>query len=403
MKESASGSLCVACKGRLWCKVKSCPLLDKVLIQKPAELKLKKEVFGPSPPNVFCGWMGYPNVSFGPMVAYDDENTYLEDDPAQFYGWNFNKIIQMRSSLVRGKRKEGVFSRSREVLGLQDAVMSQKPVDMEVGFDKTPRFTMSFSPVSQPMGPSAGMRRLRLVGNVAIPGKVDSVVEEGLKVKEALPELLKSKYDYYYLQKLLCAGLLGQKNAKKLVPTRWSITATDSLMADFYVKELKELPEISEICLYSNEYLFNHFEILVLPGKWEFEQFESWAPNTIWTQGQVKPFIAHEYEPFEGRSDYAETEGGGYYAGKMAVAEGLATRIRRQGRVIVFREIYDGYKCPVGVWEIRQTVRHAFDSRCEKFSTLKDALGVLSTRLKHPTSTYYQKSRIMSQRKLADY
>ena len=320
---------CVECKGRLWCGLQSCPLLDRVAIQKPLEAKLGKEVFGPSPPNIFAGWQGYPQVFAGPLVSYhEEESAAASDNPQDWYGYNFSKIIEMRASLVRGMQKTHVRQKDRFVSDLQDIVMSVKTVDLEVAFKTVPRFSMSFSPVSQPMGPSATLDDMRLVDNPKIPRKIDSVAQENITVRDALPELMGRDFDYYYLQKLLTAGILGKKDARRIVPTRWSITATDRIVADFHIQRLKELPELGEIRGYSNEYLYNHFEILLLPGKWEFEQFESWAPGTIWTQEDQAPHIAHEYEPFGGRSDYAESEGGGYYAGRFSVAEALATTAR---------------------------------------------------------------------------
>lgn len=403
----AGGALCVACKGRLWCKVSSCPLLDRVAIVAPKELKLKKDVFGPSPPSVFCGWRGYPNVFLGPLVAYDDSKPSSEaallDDPVSWYGFNFAKIIEMRSSLARGKQKVAVKMRGGLAEELRATVMSSNSVDMEVKFDKVPKFAVSFSEIAQPLGPSANMESLRVVGNASVPRKISSIASEGLKVREALPEILSHGYDEYYLQKLLCAGILGRKAESKLVPTRWSITAADRMVADFYIENLKQMPQLNEIRVYSNEYLYNHFEILLLPGPWEFEQFESWTPGTIWTPQETTPHIAHEYEPFNGRSDYAETEGGGYYAGRIAVSNALANKLGRQARAVVFREIYEGYKCPVGVWEIRENIRHAFENAPQKFSSIQEALKNISQRLKNPVHAYLRKSRIMTQSKITNY
>jgi len=43
----------------------------------------------------------------------------------------------------------------------------------------------------------------------------------------ALNELYKSNVEIDHLQKLLSVGTLGLKTQRKMVPTRWSITATD--------------------------------------------------------------------------------------------------------------------------------------------------------------------------------
>jgi hypothetical protein len=154
--------------------------------------------------------------------------------------------------------------------------------------------------------------------------------------------------------------------------------------------------------VYTNTYLDNHFEILLMPRKWEYEQFEAWAPQTLWTMAYRAPAINQENEGYWGRSDYAIKEGGGYYAARFAVQEAL-DRMRRQAGVIVFREIYEGYIMPVGVWEVRENVRQAMRKAPRKFATLAEALEDISTRLKIPLSEYMKRSKILLQRRLEEF
>ncbi len=365
-------------------------------------ISLKKEMFGPSPPNLFVGRAGYPSVYVGPLIGADESvNTDLYDDPRKWYGLPIEEIIKYRSSLVRGKKLAHV-KRNRDILELQDSVLSSKSVDMEVRFKKAPSMNMFFHSVFQPMGPTAEYENMRLTSNPSIPKKVDSIINEGIKAREGFAELLQAKFDVYYLQKILSAGLLGNLTNRRLVPTRWSITAADKIAADIYIEKMKHFKQINEILLYSNEYLANHFEILLLPGRWEFEQFENWEAGNYYNQKRDW-FLEHEYEPFEGRSDYAESEGGGYYAGRYGVTEFLSQIMRKQARVVVVREIKKEYDVPVGVWEIRENVRHAFQKPPLKLHNLDEVKQVLRGRLKNPPELYFQKSRILPQRKLTDF
>ena len=109
-----------------------------------------------------------------------------------------------------------------------------------------------------------------------------------------------------------------------------------------------------------------------------------------------------EFEPFEGRTKYAELEGGGYYAGRLGVIEALHS-MRRQCRAVIFREIGEGYTVPVGVWEVRENARNAMKSRPTKCSSLQEALQLLATRLKRPIPAYVAKSRVLGQKKMTDY
>ncbi|MFH0971682.1 MAG: hypothetical protein V1835_03890 [Candidatus Micrarchaeota archaeon] len=363
---------------------------------------LKKEMMGPSPPNIFVGRIGYPNVNVGPLVGVDEGiNAELYDDPKSWYGLPLEKIVEFRSSLVRGKKLEHV-KLGRHLYDLQDSVLSQKIVDMEVKFKKPPSMGIYFHSVFQPMGPTAEYEHLRLASNPAIPKKVDSIVNDEITTRVAFSELMSAKYDLYYLQKLLSAGLLGKEERKRLVPTRWGITAADRIAADIFIDRIRNFKELSEIRIYGNEYLSNHFEILLLPGTWEFEQFENWEAGGTYRQNKDW-FLEHEYEPYEGRPDYAKSEGGGYYAGRYSVAEYLATYLRRQARVVVIREIHKEYDVPVGVWEIRENVRHAFQKAPVKCKTLEEAKLILGSRLRNPVELYFKKSRILPQRKIFDY
>ncbi|MFH1199999.1 MAG: hypothetical protein V1708_02940 [Candidatus Micrarchaeota archaeon] len=388
------------------CRTRGCAHQEKLEteIRLAQGLHFKRDVFGPSPPNIFVGSYGYPQVDAGPLVSIDSGwNAGALDDPRGWYGSTLQDIIMFRSMLARGKKRTGVKSTEREVDLMKEIVLSKKTVDLEVRFASEPRFSMTFSPVSQPMGPSAKYESMRIAGNPVIPKKVDSIIEEGLAARSAAGELLERGFDYYYLQKLLSAGMLGEKPKRKLVPTRWGITAADRMIGDIHIGRLKAMRQLEEVRIHSNEYLFNRFEIMLVPGAWEFEQFESWQKGTAWHGGAQEWGLAAEYEPHEGRSDYAETEGGGYYAGRFGVAEGLAVKTKRQAKAIVFREIGSEYTLPVGVWEVRENVRHAFDNEPKKFASVEEAKRYLRTKLKNPLDNYLKRSQILPQRRLTEF
>jgi DNA repair protein NreA len=378
-------------------------VLAKVRAAVPIEKKISRDVFGPCPPSVFVGDYGWPNVSVGPLVSVNDSlNPAALDDPSKWFGCSYSEIIEFRSSLARGMKMQHVKARNRVLADLQESVLSTAPVDFEVRFKNVPKLNLSFSSMLAPMGPSGEMENMRVASAAKIPRKVDSVVNEGLKVAEAMPELVKSGFDYYYLQKLLCSGLLGREAEKKVVSTRWSITATDLLLANQFLKEVREFPEINDYRIYSSEFLYNHFEVLLLPGKWEFEQFEAWDAGSIWTVGENRVSISEEFEPFWGRTKYADKQAGGFYAARFGAVEALRD-LGRQARVVVFREIGSEYRVPCGVFEIRENVRHAFKNPPEKFASLQEAFAALRLRLKNPLESYLEQSVLLRQRRLNEF
>ena len=394
-----SRKLCLVCKGsRLLCGRTSCPLLAKIKVQSPIQKKLKENIFGDSP-SIFVGHKGYPNVFIGPLTSIEEESSEVLDNPAKWYGMNFEEIIRLRSILVRGKIRQNVRKKDKFVEKAQEIALSIKPVDTEVEFNKRPRYSLSFSPISQPVGPSGEIKKFNVVENAKIPKKVWKVIDENRKASHAICELYSKGYDVYYLTRILSSGALGSEIAQRLVPTRWSITAVDDIVGKFLISRIKNYNLISDFMVFSNTYLYNHFEILLLPERWRFEMFEAWAPNTLWTLSYDTYAINVEREGYRGRSSYALSEGGGYYASRFAVAEAL-NKLKRQAGVIVFREIYDGYIMPVGVWEVRENIRKAFEKKPRKFTTLKEALEDIRSRLRIPLEEYLKRSNFLLQQKL---
>lgn len=376
-------------------------LLSNKLIQKlnlsfnSVKKRIKNYLFGPSS-EFFVASTNYPNIWFGPGVGL--ENSVSIKD---LYGSDYETIIKARSLLLYGKKYGNVQPSGHFIEKSQEIAMSVKPVDVEIKFTRTPKLEMNFSPITQPRGAGTPMEYLKIVDNAKIPKKVDEVVEEKLKAQEGIKELFNYGFDNYYLTTVLSAGILGQSK-KKIVPTRWSITAIDDMLAKNMMEQIREYEEIEGVLVFSNEYLFNHFEILIIPGNWEFENFEAWAPNTSWGFASEKPTILEEYEPFYGRTDYAKKQAGGYYASRIGVCEYLCS-IKKQARVIVFREISEGYQIPVGVWEVRENVRHAFKNTPKKFSTIKEAIEHLKTKLRVPFNEYLKCSKVIAQTRLTQW
>jgi len=392
-------NLCVVCKGgRNLCGNSPCPLLARFFV-KPKVQFVKEEFFGPSP-NVFVGRYGYPKVSVGPLGSI--ENDELIDAPQNWFGMDYQKIIELRSMLIRSKDSQDIFSRSRIVADVQEVAMADRPVDVEMAFKHRPFYRPSFSDMEQPMGPSAQIKSMRLAGNVHVPQIVERVTSDELKASEASFILYEKGQDVYKITSIFSSGALGMSRRRKLVPTRWSITAMDDMITKRLLEAVRESPEISDFLVFEAEYLHNHFVILLMPGAWEFENFEAWSPGSTWAAGLKSPEIIEEYEPFHGRKDYADKQSGGYYAARLGVVEALHT-MKRQARVFSIREIYEGYQIPLGVWVVREVARHAFKSKPKKFTTLRQALDYMGTRLRSPIDSYKKKSMLFRQMRLGDF
>jgi len=196
-----------------------------------------------------------------------------------------------------------------------------------------------------------------------------------LKAEEAVQELNGKGVDNYKIQQSFTAGLLGENENKELVPTRWSITATDDIISQKMRQEVKDFQEIGQIEYYNTEYLGNKFHIFLIPGKWEYELMELKRPGSVWNAA-VNTYIAQNYEPYSGRTDYAEETAGAFYATRLGITEHLKSR-KRQAKALVIREVKPDYWAPLGVWVIRETVRNSFNDGeyVDRFKDVKFRIG----------------------------
>jgi hypothetical protein len=394
------------------------------------DLALSKgsDFFGPSPA-IFVGRKGYPTVGVGPMAAVAEEESDIAsmDDPRKWFLWGLEmeEIIGMRSSLLRSKRRENInvnvrrgwesSSESKFIVELQEIAMAERPPDVELKFKTkvalAPSSRISLSDVIHPMGPSVDVEKMKLAENPRIPRKVERIVCDDLKAGEAAEELYDIRSDVYKISAILSSGVLGREGNKKMVPTRWSITATDDIIFGKLATQVKEFPMVNSFCVYEASYMGNHFLILLMPALFEYENFEAWFPGSSWYEPartciSSVPVILEEYESFKGRKRYAEAEGGGYYAARLAVIEALH-KMRRQASVVMIREISPDYVIPLGVWVVRETVREAFRGDYEKFDTKKEAIAYIDSKLLPGTGieikNFIQRSKILRQKRLGDF
>ncbi len=408
-------SLCVKCKGRLWCGLPVCPILEKFESQKKSLVQIKDKRFsGSSPPSVFVSWKNYPNVSMAPVAppVVSDANARL-DNPETWFGLPSDEIVSFRSSLVQSKTPMKVHSASnpsRELSAMQELALSIKPVSAEFSLKKNPSSFLSFHESTAPLGPVAELDQMKLLENPRIPRKAEHFFSDtDAKSTDAVIALYEDALPVHYLYKVLSSGALGIGKKRKLVPTRWSITAIDSNVSKYLVDEfVKSYPELGQFELYRESYLGNHFFVLLAPNNWSFEMLECWLPGASWAlfADKSEVNVIADHEGFEGRSAYADNITGAYYAARLAVAEHLVKR-KRSATAVVFREISSDYTVPLGVWVIRETVRKALEKKPVSFSDLKLALEFVGFRTRVPLDKYLGESQVLpvlaNQKKLREW
>ncbi|MBI4043209.1 MAG: hypothetical protein HY393_00190 [Candidatus Diapherotrites archaeon] len=403
--------ICVKCKGRLWCGP-VCWVLEKHKIVSRSVEQMKGTSFqGSSPPSLFVSWTSYPNVTVAPMApTFSLDDADLLDNPERWYGLPAQDIIGFREQLVRSTSKALVQSASnpsRELARMQELVLGEKSVEVEVELAKRPHAELSFSDTTPPMGPHAPLKKFRLTENPSVPQKVDALVADTQALSQtAVQELFEHHIPVHYLYKILSAGMLGVQRKRKLVPTRWAITAIDSNLSNYLVEEVKAYSPIQDFRVFHANYVDNDFWILLLPSEWQFEQMEAWKPGGLWTSHSTESRIMADHEFFGGRKKYASNVAGAYYSARLAVGEYLRS-IKRQSGCVIFREIGVSVQASLGVWKIRETVRHALKEKPLTFYELPRALDFLSSRLSVPLESYLRESNVLSfyrhQKRITEY
>lgn len=393
-----NGTLCIKCKGKGLCGRPRCPILEKFKsFQSIAPVISGNSVFGASPPAVFVGSFGYPRVSAGPLIpplANESEASVFEDTSA-WANMQIEDIISMRSRMVRANTnfhvKDAHSKENPLLVKAQELALSRKPVDTEAWFFKAPKQELKFDAVLTPMGPSGLVKNFELAENPNVPKKVDYLVyDTDARAKDAVLELYKGDIPAEHITRLFSIGLLGKE--RKIVPTRWSITAVDDMAGKELADRIKDFPWVSGIQLFSGTHFGNHFEVLILPQAYAFELIEIWLPKAVWS-GESS-WIGEDSESYDGKKGYSPLAGG-YYASRLPVLEYL-TEIKRQASVFVLREITPDYWAPLGVWVVREGMRKALRNPPKKFDSLEAAVSDLAGRISTSKSEWMQQAKMLS-------
>ncbi len=342
-------------------------------------IEATKDFTGTSPPSVFVGSFEYPKVWIGVLSPpVQQPSTSILDSPETWFKnkATIEQILSLRGELIYSRFKSDVTSGKGKLVDVvQEVAMAKKSTDIEVNLKKFPRFVFNLDTHTTPVGSPAQLVSARITENPKVEHKVDYLISDvDLRAENAVNVLYKFGIPVSRIEKIFSSGLLGVQMQRKFVPTRWGITAVDDIIGKNLRERVKEYSELGEIRLFHSEYIGNHYEVLLIPGAYQFELVEFWGKVF-----EMKSFSS-DYEPFQGRKDYASHTHGAFYSGRLATMEYLE-KIKRQATVLIVREVRSEYSIPVGIWQLRESVREAMSSPYETFPVLKDAVKRISERI----------------------
>jgi hypothetical protein len=356
---------------------------------KMPSVDIGRELEGSTPPSVFIGSWNYPKVYAGPMITPIQGDTSIMDTPEAWIPDQKTQedIIGYRLNLVRGKQTVKITDLDNVfVEKLQEISLACNSIDSEAEFGSKPQ-GMTFNEEHTPHGPSALIEKFD-INSVKWDRELEKAFyDNDLKAADAVMHLHQKEVPFSSMQKAFSMGTMGIDDNRKLVPTRWSITACDTTIGNRLLREVKNYEVIDTHRVYEFSSLNNYYAILLLPQEWMFE----WMEAFLHVLGKEE-LIFSDYEHNSVKKGYSRV-GGCYYTSKMAVLEALA-REKKQSAAIILREAYQGY-IPLGVFNVRENIRSAMNEPYREFEDIKTSLDYISSNLKLPLDKFVKQSDLL--------
>ena len=361
-----------------------------------ANLFTSDSLDGSSPPSVFVGSYGYPKVSVGPMVPPMHGDTTLLDSPELWVGKSLEEIVNFRLSLIRGIKNIPVNEpNGRYIENLHEVAMSSRPIDSELQFYKNPKPVASIDGESAPFGPVGEVTSAKFSSTSSDKSIQRVYYDHDLKAQDAVVSLYNRGIEISKIQKCFSVGMFGKK--RKLVPTKWSITATDSIIAESLVSEILEFDLIDSCRVFSHDHLGNMFSVVLFPHRWLFENQEAWhTGNGVGFGSDIEDAKGIDHPP---------VTAGAFFAAKLGVAEYLLEK-KCQASALVLREIRPEYAVPVGVWQIREAIRSAMKNEPYIAENFDDGITFAAKRMSVSKSEWLSNGNMLSmlkQKSISDF
>jgi len=360
-----------------------------------AKLSLKT-LSGATPPSVFVGRYGYPKVKAGPMMPPIHGDTTILDKPEMWLGKSLEEIVNYRLSLVRGVSTVNVHNISEKyVESLQEVAMTNKSVESEATFEKVPitdleqEKDLGLDTDSVSFGPVAPLKSFKTSSSISVDQRIEDVYyDKDLSAAQGIINLYQDGVEISSIHRVLSIGMLGLQKNRRLVPTRWSISATDDVISADLIKKIETFSIIDLFKVYKYAHLGNYYSIILIPDEiWSFEMQEAWYDNN---SGNMQ--VGVDFENANGLDHYPSIAGA-YFAARLSVAEHLF-KAKRKAAALVLREIHSEYVMPVGVWQVREGIRRAFEGRAEEIENFEQALSFACIGLSLSKNEWKRKSKM---------
>ena len=361
---------------------------------------------GSSPPCIFVGQFGYPQVRIGPMIPPYHGDTSVLDRPEMWIGKSLEDIVNFRINLLKGTEVHNVNNMSgRYIESLQEMALSKKAVESIVTFKKIPSMYLNEMSLSKneseeiPTIFSAPMSDFKIVPSTTDRKIQKNYYDDDLYASDAIIDLYDNDVAVSHISKVLSMGMLGRKKKRKLVPTKWSITAADDILSLYLLNKIKDNAILDNYLVFDFNHLANYYSVIFIPDEiWSFEMIESWIDN----DGRVN--IGSDYEIGK-KIDHYPSIAGAYFAARLSITEYLFKK-RIKASVLILREIHPEYFMPLGVCQVREGLRECLKSKAIPFETFDSALNYAISKTSLSKIEWIKNSSLIrnkKQKRISDY
>ncbi len=291
-------------------------------------------------------WRGYPKVVAASGIGEHrtpDEGSVMADLP-------YEEVLRARALTFRRYRGRRDV---RDPPDLSDpeveSAVSMRPVESTLQVRRRLSDASGTVPFIGPLVEG----KIELDGTPKVPRDLERYHEDDVKAEDAVVGLYRRGYDESYIARALSLGLLGRD--RRMVPTRWSVAAVDSMISEHLAREVRHLPVSSEYRVLSGEVFGNEMWVILRPEPLSYELVESYEPGAPWSD-RTRVTVLRDSE-IKGRKEPRET-GGAYFAARLAALE-WCSELGEQHGITVIRVVRREYSAPLGAWVIREAVRRA--------------------------------------------
>jgi len=349
------------------------------------ELKPTKEIEGFAS-SAIVGEKNYPNLKVHNISNDNINNSFFKT--SDIVKSNYSDIIKLKAKNILGSTQSLNIKKTNEKIReeLENIYKSKKEIEFSSKFENELKFDKILtSKVSGIMGSKNELLSINPNENTTTSNKIEKYITKDIKSKEAIISLYEKGVNEHQIMNLLALGSFGININKKLVPTKWAISAYDQTIEKYLYSKIIKYNTINNYEIYHSNDKGNEFIIILIPDTFSAEVIEAFD-NTI----------ESDFVNFDNKFKKLEPEtAGGFYATKFGIFENLNER-KKQASFISIR-IIENYDIPLGVVFVREKVRDAMKNKIFKSSNEKEIKEFLLKKYKNHF-ILFQNSKLLKEK-----